>query len=387
MFKDYYRILGVSQNATPPEIKAAYRTMSMKWHPDKNPDQDVIAIMQNINEAYAILKDPDKRSRYDCEYNNFKQRFYQPHNTEEKTHSKSSRSSWEYDYNVRDEAVREDIKNARSYAEKIVAEFMASFKQATHNAAKGAWDGAKGYVWVAIILTVLVLLIQLCSSANSKSLTDSSVIEESPALIAIESNGSDASSSGAEIYSTPDGWTTYYVDNNSFTISVPPSVELRSNNDQYVKRLRDLGVAVNTDNVIFQQKGLANSRSGMEDKHYCRIMIAHARCQPGDVYKRNETELIAGDLKSELLEMASAELAPGQIFLETPSVRWIDVNNAKAIEIKYRRSGNKGNTTRCYMYLFFNYDEFVKMIIAYREQEADLWDSDMKKLIYTFTWK
>lgn len=118
---------------------------------------------------------------------------------------------------MRDEAVREDIKNARSYAEKIVAEFMASFKQATHNAAKGAWDGAKGYVWVAIILTVLVLLIQLCSSANSKSLTDSSVIEESPTLIAIESNGSDASSSVAETYSTPDGWTTYYVDNNSFT--------------------------------------------------------------------------------------------------------------------------------------------------------------------------
>lgn len=42
--------------------------MSMKWHPDKNPDADVTSMMQDINEAYAILKNKEKRHRYDQEY-------------------------------------------------------------------------------------------------------------------------------------------------------------------------------------------------------------------------------------------------------------------------------------------------------------------------------
>ena len=55
MFKDYYKILGVSSSANDVEIKKAYREMSMKWHPDRNRGIDVTATMQDINEAYAIL--------------------------------------------------------------------------------------------------------------------------------------------------------------------------------------------------------------------------------------------------------------------------------------------------------------------------------------------
>ena len=73
MFKDYYKILEVSQNATDEEIKKAFREQAIKWHPDRNQGTDTTLRMQEINEAHLILKDKEARTRYDIEYNKFKQ--------------------------------------------------------------------------------------------------------------------------------------------------------------------------------------------------------------------------------------------------------------------------------------------------------------------------
>jgi DnaJ-class molecular chaperone len=62
-FKDYYRILGVDRNADEKTIKSAYRKLARKYHPDVNKGQD--ARFKEINEAYEVLSDPDKRRRYD----------------------------------------------------------------------------------------------------------------------------------------------------------------------------------------------------------------------------------------------------------------------------------------------------------------------------------
>jgi DnaJ-class molecular chaperone len=65
-FKDYYEVLGVSKTATEDEIKKAYRKLARKHHPDVNPgDKSAEEKFKEINEAYEVLSDADKRKRYD----------------------------------------------------------------------------------------------------------------------------------------------------------------------------------------------------------------------------------------------------------------------------------------------------------------------------------
>ncbi len=65
--KDYYRILGVSKNATHDDVKNAYLELAKKYHPDVNPgfEREANERLKEINEAYATLSDPEKRKRYD----------------------------------------------------------------------------------------------------------------------------------------------------------------------------------------------------------------------------------------------------------------------------------------------------------------------------------
>lgn len=65
-FIDYYKILGINKNASEQEIKAAYRKLARKYHPDLNPnDKDSKRKFQEINEANEVLSDPEKRKKYD----------------------------------------------------------------------------------------------------------------------------------------------------------------------------------------------------------------------------------------------------------------------------------------------------------------------------------
>lgn len=64
--RDYYEVLGLKKGASDDEIKKAFRKMAMKYHPDRNPgDKEAEEKFKEINEAYGVLSDPDKKSKYD----------------------------------------------------------------------------------------------------------------------------------------------------------------------------------------------------------------------------------------------------------------------------------------------------------------------------------
>ena len=65
-FKDYYSILGLNKNASADEIKKAFRKLARKYHPDLNPgDKKAEARFKEVNEAYEVLSDTEKRKKYD----------------------------------------------------------------------------------------------------------------------------------------------------------------------------------------------------------------------------------------------------------------------------------------------------------------------------------
>lgn len=77
--KDYYEILGVQKDASEDDIKKAYRKLALKYHPDRNPgDKEAEEHFKEINEAYAVLSDKEKRSQYDAYgMSGFRQRYSQ----------------------------------------------------------------------------------------------------------------------------------------------------------------------------------------------------------------------------------------------------------------------------------------------------------------------
>src|SRR6478672_4223256 len=64
--RDYYEVLGVTRTSTEVELKAAFRKLAMQFHPDRNPgDKDCEHRFKEINQAYDVLKDEQKRAAYD----------------------------------------------------------------------------------------------------------------------------------------------------------------------------------------------------------------------------------------------------------------------------------------------------------------------------------
>src|SRR5579872_3463731 len=65
MAEDYYKVLGVSKSASADEIKRAYRKMALQYHPDRNKTKEGETKFKEVNKAYEVLADPQKKKTYD----------------------------------------------------------------------------------------------------------------------------------------------------------------------------------------------------------------------------------------------------------------------------------------------------------------------------------
>lgn len=157
IFTDYYNVLGIDMSANQEEIKTAYRTLARKWHPDLNPDQDVTAIMQLINEAYYILGDTYKRKRYDIEYLAYQH--YRNNSVPENgyPYQANNNVSTTKDYNIKNEQVKSDIENARKKAREYVAIFMQGLKENNSKAIRSGGSTFLTYIIVGVLMSIIAM--------------------------------------------------------------------------------------------------------------------------------------------------------------------------------------------------------------------------------------
>ena len=100
MTKDYYKILGIDENCTAQDIKSAYRKLARKWHPDiAGNSDDVVKRFKEINEAYEVLSDKEKKAEYDTI-----NRFYNYSSTKTTSEKKQEKT---------ENATRPDFKNTK----------------------------------------------------------------------------------------------------------------------------------------------------------------------------------------------------------------------------------------------------------------------------------
>lgn len=186
MFVDYYAILEIDLSASQEEIKAAFKKQALKWHPDRNPGQDTTFRMQQINEAYLILKDTEARQRYDREYNQFKQYKQQKEYTErekqrrseenradrerekQKSEDKKNERQYEYkEYTVSDDILGKWMENARKQAIDLAKKTIEDFKEISTAGAKAAANeavaGLGRYLVFSIIIFIIFALIRTCN--------------------------------------------------------------------------------------------------------------------------------------------------------------------------------------------------------------------------------
>lgn len=143
LFINYYEVLGVSESASQREITKAYRTMAMRWHPDRYKGKDATEKMAEINEAYCILKDPEARQKYDQELRYFRQ--FERDCLSEQDDSHNSEPRKEYSFN--DKTLEEWIRQARKKGMEVAIQTM---KEIGAMSATGVKEFSYGFFWSLI---------------------------------------------------------------------------------------------------------------------------------------------------------------------------------------------------------------------------------------------
>jgi len=178
MFVDYYSILQVNFDASYDEIRTAYKTQALKWHPDKNPGFDTTELMQQINEAHLILKDTEARQRYDREYQRFKEhqrqsfqeqqereRHQQDRAREKRQEQQSTYSETFEDssYEIFDETLKKWMSNARKQAVNLAKQTLEDIVGMSKVSGKAMGEAVvKGILRLIVFSIIMTIIFKAC---------------------------------------------------------------------------------------------------------------------------------------------------------------------------------------------------------------------------------
>lgn len=327
--KNYYDILGLSSfEDSQDAILTAYRNGTKRLQQQISEGKDVKSNLVSLNEAYLVLSDKDLKK--------------------------------EYDYCLSTNQDNQDLNTAIDLLQAKAANFIDNrMSQMPKRRKKSKWPA---------ILCGIFLFSAFCTFVTK---CYQGIIEFSD--VTPESLGS---------YIPSNDWNIFEIAN-SFSIAIPNTMELRSEFDEYTILLKEKFHSVNNANAVFQQAQLSQLSTSAYNT-YCRVIVTHFSFPPGEAEHYNQTSYITSEDKQILREVVDSELGLYD-YVFAPTFQWVDISGTKAIEAKYKRTGDKGPVI-CRLYLLPNYDEVVKIIISYRESDTNIWKSDLDNIIRTFKW-
>lgn len=326
--KNYYDILSLSSFEDRQDaILTAYKNGTKHLQQQITEGKDVKLNLVSLNEAYLVLSD-----------NNLKK---------------------EYDYCLSTNQESPSLNTAIDLLQAKAANFIDNkVSQMPQRRKKNKWPAILCGIF---LFSAFGTIVRTCSQA---------IIESS------------ATSESLGSYIPSNDWNIFEIAN-SFSIAIPNTMELRSEFDEYTILLKEKFHSVNNASAVFQQAQLSQLSTTAYDT-YCRVIVTHFLFSPGDVEHYNQTSYITSEDKQYLREVIDSELGLYNYVL-APTFQWVDISGTKAIEAKYKRTGDKGPVI-CRLYLLPNYDEMVKIIISYRESDASIWKTDLDNVIRTFKW-
>lgn len=330
--KNYYSILALDFfESNQDAIKKAYQKATEVHHPNSYIGEDIKEQLTDINEAFLILSNKHSKQLYD----------------------QALSTTGIYDTGELDNLISTANTKSKTFVESY-------FNGTQKRKKKGCTAGA---IFCAIFLfAVLGGVIKNCARAVS---------ENKP-----------AQATKIEKFVVPNSWTEYTIDN-SFSLSIPPTLELRSDLDEYTKFISNKHLSLSNADAVFQQRDLSNMDKDALDT-YCIVLAMRAYVGADEVEHYYESPQLQSSDYAELRDIADAEIEPWT-YITTPTYEWIDINGIKGIDISYTRNGEKGPVI-CHIYLFFNYDELVKIVTAYRKIDEDKWKTQIGDIIKTFAW-
>lgn len=343
---NYYDTLGLPDYENSQEaIKQAYKRGTQRLSEAATGNSNVAAQLIRLNEAFLVLSDVDLKQHYDyC-----------------------------LRYNLPSTYLEQAIEARRKRAKAFIESKLSTpppFRKKRSMSTPVKVLIVVGAVWAALLQCAILIAI-FCGIA------DGIAAQDSP-------QGEQSSASAVELGSyVPDGdWNRYELDN-AFSISIPGTMELMPTYESFATSMGSNFTAIDYNEAVFRRGRRFMSANNGHDT-YCCVAIFHASLSPGDGESHDQAPDIIPYIKDNMHALIENEVPPYSL-IEQPSYRWVDIAGTKAIEASYSRTGDDGPTT-CRLYLLQNYDEIAKVVVAYREKDADLWKTDLDKVISTFEW-